>query len=172
MPVPPLAQMKLRTAELPSALGASFGKVRNWSAQQHAHTKVHQGWDLEAPIGTPCRAIADGLIHHIGNHPQFGVEVILRFSKSGNKLQSLPGDTFFAHYAHLSAVLVKVGQEVRAGDTIALTGATGNASASAPHLHFEIRTTSAPSPGLGLTGRVDPATILGYHYLASSTTPL
>jgi murein DD-endopeptidase MepM/ murein hydrolase activator NlpD len=168
MPVAPLATMKLRTAELPNALGASFGKVRNWSPAQHAFTKFHQGWDLEAPVGTPCRAIADGVIEYVGVHPQFGNQVILRFSKTGNRFQSIPGDVFFAHYAHLSAVLVKAGQEVRAGDTIALTGVSGNASGTAPHLHFEIRNTSNPNPGLGGVGRVDPAEILGYQYLVSS----
>ena len=164
----PLLQMKLRTAELPSAFGASFGKVRSWDAAQHAHTKFHQGWDLDAPVGTPCRAIADGQIEYVGVHPQFGQQVILRFSRSGNKLQSLPGDTLFAAYAHLSAALVTVGQVVRAGDTIALTGVSGNASASAPHLHFEIRNTSNPNPGLGGVGRLDPAEVLGYHHLRSS----
>jgi len=167
MPIPPLANMKLRTAALQSAYGASFGKVRNWNAPQHAYTKVHQGWDLEAPVGTPCVAIADGLIEYVGFHPQFGNQVVLRFSKSGNQLQSIPGDTLFAHYAHLSSVLVKTGQSVKAGDTIAQTGATGNASAGAPHLHFEIRTTADPNPGFGQIGRIDPATVLGYHHLQS-----
>jgi len=168
VPVNPLSHMKLRTAELPSALGASFGKVRNWSAPQHAHTKFHQGWDLEAPVGTPCRAIADGLIEYVGTHAQFGKQVILRFSKSSNRFQSIPGDTLFAHYAHLSAVLVTAGQEVRSGETIALTGISGNAEPSAPHLHFEIRNTANPNPGLGGAGRLDPAEVLGYHHLKSS----
>ena len=164
----PLAQMKLRTAELPSAYGASFGRVRNWDSAQHAHTKFHQGWDLEAPVGTPCRAIADGWIEYVGVHPQFGQQVILRFSRTGNKLQSLPGDTLFAAYAHLSAALVAAGQAVTAGQTIGLTGVSGNASATAPHLHFEIRNTSNPNPGLGGVGRLDPAEVLGYHHLRSS----
>lgn len=166
MPVPPLHRMKLRTAELSSALGASYGRVRNWNTRQGTYQKFHQGWDLEAPIGTPCRAIADGTIEYVGFHPQFGHQVILRFSKSGNQRQSIPGDTLFAHYAHLSgATTVEAGQTVRAGDTIAYTGASGNASPSAPHLHFEIRTTADPNPGRGEKGRVDPATVLGYHYL-------
>lgn len=168
MPVAPLGTMKLRTAELPNAFGASFGKVRNWNAARHAFTKFHQGWDLEAAVGTPCRAIADGVIEYVGTHPQFGKQVILRFSKTGNRFQSVPGDVLFAQYAHLSAVLVKAGQEVGAGDTIALTGVSGNASGTAPHLHFEIRNTSNPNPGLGGVGRIDPAEILGYHYLVSS----
>ena len=169
MPVTPLVRMKLRTAQLPNAFGASFGHVRNWSAAHHRFTKFHQGWDLEAPIGTPCRAIAAGIISYIGNHRQFGWQVILQFSKSGRELQSTqPGDTYFAHYAHLSAILVRRGDVVVAGQTIALTGASGNASAKAPHLHFEIRNTSTPSPGLGGVGRIDPGEILGYQYLVSS----
>jgi len=159
--------MKRRKAGLESTLGASFGKVRNWNTQQHAYTKTHQGWDLEAPVGTPCRAIADGLIEYVGLHPQFGHQVVLRFSKSGNRVQSIPGDTLFAHYAHLSTVLVQTGQSVMAGQIIAHTGISGNASANAPHLHFEIRTTSDPSPGLGAVGRLDPAAVLGHHHLQS-----
>lgn len=167
MPVPPLVKMKLRKAGLESVVGASFGKVRNWNAQEHAYTKTHQGWDLEAPVGTPCRAIAAGLIEYAGFHPQFGHQIVLRFSKSGNQFQSIPGDTLFAHYAHLSVVLVQSGQRVSAGQTIAHTGISGNASADAPHLHFEIRTTADPNPGLGEVGRLDPAMVLGYQYLQS-----
>jgi len=160
--------MKLRTAQLQSAYGASYGRVRNWNAASKHYDKFHQGWDLEAPIGTPCRAISDGLIEYVGFHPQFGNMVILRFSKSGNARESIPGDTLFAHYAHLSSVsLVHAGQEVRAGDTIGYTGVTGNASASAPHLHFEIRNTSDPNPGLGAVGRIDPGTVLGFDILRS-----
>ncbi len=83
MLVSPLVHMKLRTAALPTSLAATFGKVREWDQTQHEYKKFHQGWDLEAPIGTPCRAIADGIIHYVGHHPDFGSQVILRFSKSG-----------------------------------------------------------------------------------------
>lgn len=166
MPVPPLDHMTLRTAGLQSALGATFGKVRNWNSQRRAYDRFHQGWDLEASIGTPCRAVADGMIEYIGFHVQYGHQVILRFSKSGIRRQTLPGDTLFAQYAHLlPTVPVSVGQNVRAGTVIAYTGISGNASPHAPHLHFEVRTTADPNPTKGARGRVDPATVLGYHYL-------
>ena len=40
-------------------------------------------------------------------------------------------------YAHCDELLVQQGQSVTAGETVALSGATGNATG--PHLHFEIK---------------------------------
>jgi murein DD-endopeptidase MepM/ murein hydrolase activator NlpD len=92
---------------------------------------------------------------------------VLQFSRSGlTRVSAL--DALWAFYAHLSVILVPAGKIVAAGEMIALSGHSGNASASAPHLHFEIRNTPNPNPGLGATGRVDPATILGYNYLVCS----
>ena len=45
------------------------------------------------------------------------------------------GDEYY--YAHNSQNLVSSGDRVEAGDLIARVGSTGNASAGAPHLHFE-----------------------------------
>jgi murein DD-endopeptidase MepM/ murein hydrolase activator NlpD len=163
----PLKSMKLRTKELESSYAASYGKVRNWSTALHKHTKFHQGWDLDAATGTPCFAIAGGVVTHVGHHPQWGRNIVLQFSKSGITNAS-PRDALWAFYAHLSHILVSVGTIVTAGQLIGRTGHSGNASATAPHLHFEIRTTSNPSPGLGPVGRLDPATILGYNYLVCS----
>jgi len=163
----PLRRMKLRTKELESSYGASYGIVRKSSSAIHHYNKFHQGWDLEAATGTPCFAIADGVITNIGHHPQFGWNIVLQFSKSGLTGVS-PVDPLWAFYAHLTCPVVANGDTVRAGETIGVTGHSGNASASAPHLHFEIRNTPNPSPGLGNTGRLDPATILGYGYLVCS----
>jgi murein DD-endopeptidase MepM/ murein hydrolase activator NlpD len=163
----PLKQMKLRTKELESSYAASYGRVRNWSANLHDFTKFHQGWDLVAATGTQCYAIAGGVITHVGHHPQFGRKIVLQFSKSGVTDVS-PIDPLWAFYAHLSHILVPKGTIVFAGQVIGLTGHDGNASATAPHLHFEIRDTSNPNPGLGAVGRLNPEAILGYNHLVCS----
>jgi len=160
----PLKEMKLRTRELESSFGASYGMVRKWNGALHHYTTFHQGWDLEASTGTPCYAVASGLITHVGDHAQWGLNIVLQFSRTGQTHASTT-DALWAFYAHLQNVLVKTGNLVDAGQIIALSGHSGNASASAPHLHFEIRSTPKPSPGLGSPGRLDPATILGYKYL-------
>ncbi|MEU0750783.1 M23 family metallopeptidase, partial [Streptomyces albogriseolus] len=57
-----------------------------------------------------------------------------------------------SQYAHLSAISVRNGQSVGAGQRIGRSGSTGNSSG--PHLHFEVRT----GPGFG--SDVDPVAYL------------
>ena len=61
-------------------------------------------------------------------------------SAYGNAIVIKHGKRTFSQYAHLSRINVKVGQVVKTGQRIALSGNTGNSSG--PHLHFEIRTTA------------------------------
>jgi len=59
------------------------------------------------------------------------------------------GAGFSTCYAHQSAVLVQVGQQVAQGQLIGLVGSTG--ASTGPHLHFEVRINGEP---------VDPAPYL------------
>jgi murein DD-endopeptidase MepM/ murein hydrolase activator NlpD len=49
---------------------------------------------------------------------------------------------FSTLYGHLSRYMVNVGDKVKAGDIIALTGVSGNSTG--PHLHYEIRIHGIP----------------------------
>lgn len=138
----PLLVCKLRTAGLASINSAKFGMVRNGG------TRAHQGIDLQANPSTDVFAVSDGVIAGVNMALDgYGYTVTLKF---GDK---------FAFYAHLSKVLVKAGESVKAGKLIAFTGCTGNAKgmdtiAKGSHLHFEIR--EKQNCGLGLEGRLDP----------------
>ena len=126
----------------------AFGYVRNGG------TRPHQGWDLYAPLGTMCYAVADGKIADVGYHPDFGNFVLLKFHHRGQ--------TLYAAYCHLSVPAVFAGDGVKAGDRIGLTGDSGNAknpNGDEQHLHFEIRTQLAVGRGLGV--RIDPAQLYG-----------
>ena len=138
----PLKHNRIRRGSIAN----TFGPVRHGA---DGKPRVHQGWDFEAPIGTPCFAIADGAVAMTYFSKDYGNVVVLSFQQGDSVL--------FAAYAHLSAIEVKTGHRVAKGQRIGLTGDTGNAKGMAEpdqHLHFEIRTEARP--GLGLAGRVSP----------------
>lgn len=155
--ITPLVDMKLRAADIDNTLntssspvGGSFGPVRSFGQ------KNHQGWDLLAPVGTPIFAIGSGMIEGVKNWGDYGLQILLRFNRP---IYSAP---LYAFYAHLSLAGVGKMKMVSEGEMLGLTGISGNAGGTSPHLHFEIRT--IPWPGLGLVGRIDPGDILGYQY--------
>jgi murein DD-endopeptidase MepM/ murein hydrolase activator NlpD len=86
----------------------------------------HDGIDVQAPIGTAVRAARGGEVLYSGTLRGYGNLVIVDH-----------GGGFATIYAHNQRNLVRVGERVRNGQTIALLGATGQVSG--PHLHFEVR---------------------------------
>jgi murein DD-endopeptidase MepM/ murein hydrolase activator NlpD len=88
--------------------------------------RLHEGIDIAASTGTPIWAAAAGTVIHTGWLGGYGNLVVV---DHGNGLATA--------YAHASAILVAVGQQVSQGETVSLVGSTGNSSG--PHLHFEVR---------------------------------
>ena len=146
----PVKNPKLRTHGLASVRGAMFGMTRNNG------TRPHQGIDLALDKGYRCYAVEDGTIvttsTEFGGH---GFVVIIQLDCSTKPTLHRK----FAFYSHLSRIDVKVGQKVKAGHQIGLSGDTGNAKGMTTidrggHLHFEIRTKRIA--GKGLQNRIDP----------------
>ncbi len=86
----------------------------------------HPGIDIAVSVGTPVRAAGGGAVEATGTDPDYGLFVRLRH----------PGG-YETMYGHASRLLVREGEEVQAGQVIALSGNSGRSTA--PHLHFEIR---------------------------------
>ncbi|MFJ8112748.1 M23 family metallopeptidase [Streptomyces sp. NPDC096132] len=95
---------------------------------------THSGQDFAVPSGTKVVAAHGGTVvkaggNGAGDGPAYGNAIVIKH-----------GNGTYSQYAHLSRVDVKIGQIVKTGQRIALSGNTGNSSG--PHLHFEIRTTA------------------------------
>lgn len=109
-------------------LSASFGN----DGSRWAHK--HSGQDFAVPIGTKVEAAHAGTVVKAGPNgggdgPAYGNAVVIKHA-----------DGTYSQYAHLSKIEVRIGEAVKTGERIALSGNTGNSSG--PHLHFEIRHTA------------------------------
>ena len=89
------------------------------------HRAFHSGLDFAAPQGSAIMAAAGGRVTFAGFKSDYGWSVDI---EHGNGLST--------RYAHASRLLVKTGDLVAPGETIAEVGSTGRSTG--PHLHFEV----------------------------------
>jgi murein DD-endopeptidase MepM/ murein hydrolase activator NlpD len=92
---------------------------------------MHTGVDISASMGTQVHAAADGIVSHAEFMGGYGRLVVI---EHGNGMRT--------YYAHLSHFDVIPGQEIRRGEIVGLSGASGKVTS--PHLHFEVRLGSSP----------------------------
>jgi murein DD-endopeptidase MepM/ murein hydrolase activator NlpD len=87
---------------------------------------MHTGLDFQSESGAPVRATANGTVTTAGWKGGYGKMVDVDH-----------GNGYSTRYGHLSAIEVKDGQTVRAGQIIGRVGSTGRSTW--PHLHYETR---------------------------------
>lgn len=111
------------TSPVPFTATDSFGTRRTFNGEL---ASIHRGTDFHAPSGTPVVAANDG-------------EVIIAQGMfyEGNLVVIDHGLQFSTQYMHLSKIEVKVGERVKKGQRIGLSGATGRVTG--PHLHLGVR---------------------------------
>jgi len=119
----------------PGALTASFGMRRVFNGEPRS---PHSGLDIKAGAGQVVRAPAAGVVVLTGD-----------FFFSGNAVFLAHGEGVVSLFAHLSKVLVKDGQVLKAGEPLGRVGMTGRATG--PHLHWSLSLNNA---------RVDPRIFL------------
>lgn len=105
-----------------SQLTSPFGAFRVFNETLESR---HTGWDLQATLGTPVRAMGAGRVAYAGLMDIRGYEVLIDH-----------GYGVFSGYSHFSQVHVTQGQEVTAGQIIGLVGNTGRTSGA--HFHWEV----------------------------------
>lgn len=101
--------------------------------------KAHEGLDIAAPVGLAVTATAPGRVTFAGSMRGYGKLVTIQHPAGR-----------VTYYAHLSEILVEVGDTVGRGHVIGEVGATGKATG--PHVHYEVRIGGEP---------VDPEKFLG-----------
>ena len=123
-------QAKIKAATLDgvyfSVKPVSGNITSRYGTVESVRDHTHAGLDIAAPYGTTIVAAADGEITYSGWMSGYGNLIII---DHGNGIQT--------YYGHCSKLYAKVGDEVKAGNTIAAVGSTGNSTGN--HLHFEIR---------------------------------
>ena len=87
---------------------------------------LHAGIDFRVSTGTQVRSTGAGTVVVAGRNGGYG-----------NMVEIDHGNGLTTRYAHLSRVLVKVGDHLEAADPVGLSGTTGRSTG--PHLHYEVR---------------------------------
>ena len=100
-----------------------------------AGTQVHIGQDYGVGCGTPVKASASGTVVQAG-----------WAGHSGNRVRVDHGNGLETTYNHNSSLKVTVGQKVKRGQVVSLSGTTGNSTGC--HVHLEVLVNGTP---------VDPA---------------
>lgn len=116
-------------------LTAEFGASGLWAS-------THTGLDFAAPVGSPIRSVADGVVVEAAYDGAFGNKTVVRLE-----------DGTEVWYCHQDQLSVSAGERLQAGEVIGNVGMTGNTTGA--HLHLEMH----PAGG----EPVDPHDVLAAH---------
>jgi len=133
-PAARVAPSVAQAADAPSGLllpvqGILTSQLRDTFTDARSEGRVHDAIDIMADAGTPVLAVADGTVEKLFNSERGGL-TIYQFEPSGR---------WCYYYAHLQRYADGLAEKqvIKRGEVIGYVGSTGNASADAPHLHFE-----------------------------------
>ncbi|MEJ8590699.1 M23 family metallopeptidase [Riemerella anatipestifer] len=136
-PIPP--KTVLASVKPSSKMSTDSTTTTKAAPKEPEQMQFHKGIDIAVSIGKDIKSAAAGTILFAGEKSGYGKCVII---SHGNGLATL--------YGHLSQVLVKANDKIKAGETIAKSGNTGRSTG--PHLHYEVHKNGTPvNPKLFLT---------------------
>lgn len=144
-------------------VGVPFACRQTFVVSQSHQMGTHQrwdtwAWDFDMPQGTPIVAARAGTVRAARGDSRMG-GCYPQLSGDANYVVVSHGD-LETQYVHLSAVVVKAGDQVREGDLIGYSGSTG--FSCGPHLHFKVMRPQGagwnyPSIQAVLRGNGDPS---------------
>ncbi len=128
--MPPSSTSDAPTGLLLPVQGIQASQLRDTFTDARSEGRVHDAIDIMADAGTPVLAVADGTVEKLFDSERGGL-TIYQFEPSGR---------WCYYYAHLQRYADGLAEKqvIKRGEVIGYVGSTGNASADAPHLHFEV----------------------------------
>lgn len=130
-------------------ISSPYGFTRSYVTQGcDTKTRVHWGYDIAAPTGTPIIAPAAGTVALAEDDLYYEGGTI--FLDHGHGLMSI--------FLHMSALEAKVGDVVEAGEQIGKIGATGRVTG--PHLHWAVKWRDVSTKDRSGDYYIDPSLLL------------
>lgn len=93
--------------------------------------RAHEGVDLKQAYGTPVKSTGNGVVTFAGTQRGYGRVVMIHHANA-----------YETRYAHLSAISVEKGQQVKRGEVIGKLGNSGISTGA--HVHYEVRINGVP----------------------------
>lgn len=124
---------------LDTNITSEYGSARTYNGSLKSY---HGGVDFRARTPLPVPAANDGIVVLVEDRYYSGGTIIIDH-----------GEGIYSCYFHLSRYDVKVGDYVKQGQNIALTGATGRITG--PHLHFGVMVHGVQSDPLDLIAKIN-----------------
>ncbi len=124
-----LAELRAHSLVIP-AEGVTADKLTDSFDDLRGGTRRHEALDIIAPRGTRVLSADAGRVLKLHNSVAGGLSIYV----------ADPTQRFIMLYAHLDSYRsgLAEGATVKRGELLGFVGSTGNASPSAPHLHFAI----------------------------------
>lgn len=134
-------------------MSSPFGPARKYIGVGHdgepcERTRIHYGYDIAIPVGTPIIAPAAGIVT-LGD-PDLYYEGGTVFLDHGEGLVSV--------FMHMSEVQVEAGTHVEVGEQLGLSGNTGRTTG--PHLHWAVKWRNPASDDRRKDFYIDPALLM------------
>lgn len=124
-----LLDKQLKAAVYPAGWPTVGGWVSSGFGQRSdpftGRSAFHDGVDIASRFGSEIKAVGGGVVSYAGEKDGYGCVVEVNH-----------GNGYITRYAHCKAALVRVGDRVTKGQSVALVGTTGRSTG--PHLHFEV----------------------------------
>jgi len=99
-----------------------FGLRTDPFTGHHAH---HKGVDFAGKLGSDIVSVGSGVVTWASDRYGYGLMVEVNH-----------GNGYATRYGHAQKIMVKVGETIKKGQTLALMGSTGRSTG--PHVHFEV----------------------------------